>query len=158
MKLPRKFLRLTTIERRLLIKTALLLEAIKLGMRLLPFRTLRHLLTGVADTAPPRLRHADHLSVEKIAWAVEAASRHTPGVKTCLTQALAAQVLLARRGHPALLRIGVAKGEQEQFQAHAWVESEGMVVIGGSQFGRYTPLAVIEGFREACDPEALTET
>lgn len=144
MKLFRKFLRLPTAEQRFLIEVVLLLEAIKLGMRLLPFRILRRLLARVADAAPARLRHADHPSADRIAWAVETASRHTPGLKTCLTQALAAQVLLARRGYPALLRLGVAKGEREQFQAHAWVESEGKIVIGGSELERYTPLAVLK--------------
>jgi hypothetical protein len=75
---------------------------------------------------------------------VETASRRTPGLKTCLAQALAAQVLLTRRGYPALLRIGVAKGERQQLQAHAWVESEGKIVIGGSELERYTPLAVLK--------------
>jgi hypothetical protein len=98
----------------------------------------------MADVAPARLRHADHPSADRIAWAVETASRHTPGLKTCLTQALAAHVLLARRGYPALLRLGVAKGEREQFQAHAWVESEGKIMIGGSELERYTPLAVLK--------------
>lgn len=157
MKLLRKFLRLPTAERRLLIETALLLEAIKLSMRLLPFRTLRRLLVRVTDAAPAKPQHTDHLPVKRVAWAVAATSRHTPGVKTCLTQALATQVLLARRGHPALLRIGVAKGEQEQFQAHAWVESEGKVVIGGSEPGRYTPLAGLEEFTEPQDPDTLIE-
>ena len=157
MKLLRKFLRLPTAERRLLIETALLLEAIKLSMRLLQFRTLRRLLVRVSDAASAKPRHADQLPVERVVWAVEATSRHTPGVKTCLTQALAAQVLLARRGHPALLRIGVARREQEQFQAHAWVESEGKVVIGGSEPGRYTPLAGLEELKEPQDPDALIE-
>ena len=141
----RKFLRLSAAERQLLIKTALLLEVIKLGMWLLPFRILRCLLARMAaGTAPARLRHADHPSVDRITWAVETASRRTPGLKTCLAQALAAQVLLTRRGYPALLRIGVAKGERQQLQAHAWVESEGKIVIGGSELERYTPLAVLK--------------
>jgi len=139
-----KFLRLSTAERQLLIKAALLLEAIKLGMRLLPFRTLRHLLARVART-PVGAWRADHSSPERVVWAVETASRHTLGVKTCLTQALAAQILLARRGRPALLHVGVAKGgEPGQFQAHAWVESEGKVVIGGSELKRYARLTVLE--------------
>jgi hypothetical protein len=70
------------------------------------------------------------------------ASRHTLGLKTCLAQSLAAQVLLTRRGYPTLLHIGVVRGEGGQFQAHAWVESEGKIVIGGSDLEHYTPLAV----------------
>jgi hypothetical protein len=53
-------------------------------------------------------------------------------------------VLLARHGHPALVRIGVVRGEGGGVQAHAWVESEGAVVIGGAELDRYTPLAGLE--------------
>lgn len=140
----RKFLRLPTAERWLLIKSTLLLEAIKLGMWLLPFRVLRRLLAQVSET-PSKLRHADRHSADRIAWAVEIASQHTPGVKTCLNQALATQVLLARRDYPSFLHIGVAKGEQGEFKAHAWVESEGKIVIGGGQLESFTPLTVLKG-------------
>jgi|SRR5215210_7353404 len=146
MELLRKFLLLPTPYKWLLIKATVLLETIKLGMRLLPFRNMHRLLARAAD-ATARLRRADHTSPEKIGWAVDVASRHTPGLKTCLTQALATQVLLTQHCHPALLRIGVARGERGEFQAHAWVESEGKVVIGGSELEHYTPLAVLEGER-----------
>src|SRR5215208_6209413 len=138
-----KFLRLPTVARWLLIKAALLLEAIKLGMRLLPFRTLRHLLAWAVGAPAKRLRHVDHTSTDRIAWAVEMVSRHMPGAKSCLTQALAVQMLLTRRGYPALLHIGVARGERGRFQAHAWVESQGKVVIGESELERFTPLTIL---------------
>jgi hypothetical protein len=98
----RKFLRLPSTEQRLLLEAALLMEAIKLGMRILPFRNLRRFLARVTD-ALPGVRHPQHSasSAKRVAWAVETASGHTPGLKTCLVQALAAQVLLARRGHLA---------------------------------------------------------
>jgi hypothetical protein len=140
----RKFLLLPAADTWLLIKTALLLVAIKLAMRLLPFRTLRRLAI-IATSAPMRrLRNTDHASADRAIWAVEATSRHIPGVKSCLIQALATQVLLARRGYPALLHIGVTRGEHGQFRAHAWVESEGKVVIGKSGLERFTPLAVLK--------------
>lgn len=138
----RKFLSLPLAERWLLIEAAFLLEAINLGLRLLPFRTLRRLVARVAVT---RRRYVKNSSADRIAWAVEVASRHSPGVKSCLTQAFAAQVLLARRSYPALLRIGVVKDEKEQFQAHAWVESGGKTVIGEYELERYTTLATLDG-------------
>jgi hypothetical protein len=141
-----RFLHLATDERQLLIKAALFLEAIKIGMLLLPFRTLRRLLTRAAHT-PVGKRRANHPSSVRIAWAVQTASRNTPGLKTCLAQALTTQLLLARHGYPALLHIGVVRGEQGQFQAHAWVETEGKVVIGGSELERYTPLVALEAER-----------
>src|SRR3712207_2161932 len=117
----RSFLRLSATEKRLLVKAAFLLEAISLGVRLLPIQTLRRTLGQLAGSPIGSLR-ADGSSVDEVARAVEVASRHLPGEKTCLTQALAAQVLLSRREHPALVRIGVAKGEGGEFEAHAWLE------------------------------------
>jgi Transglutaminase-like superfamily len=140
-----RFLELSSADRRLLVKASLLLEVIKVGMRLLPFRILRRLLARAAGVPTRRRQHGDYASVERVVWAVEAASRHTPGVKSCLNQALTAQVLLARRGHPALLRIGVARGQGGRFQAHAWVESGGETVVGRVGHERFTPLAVLEG-------------
>lgn len=73
------------------------------------------------------------------------ASRYVPAA-SCLTQALAGQVLLNQHDAPALLRIGVAKNEQGTFQAHAWVESQGRILIGNSpELFRYTRLTEFEG-------------
>ena len=140
----RKFLRLSVGEQRILIKASLLLVVIRLGLWLLPFRTLRRLLAK-ATQAPPRLQQkADRFCADRVARAVAVASNHVPGVGTCLTQALAAQVLLARRGHQTSLRIGAARGEEGQFEAHAWLECGGKVVIGGSELERYTRIAALE--------------
>jgi hypothetical protein len=81
------------------------------------------------------------MSAERIAWGIAAARRVVPAA-TCLPQALAAEVLLAHNGHPAELRLGVLKTGTGSIQAHAWVESEGRVVVGQLAEGlsRYTPL------------------
>jgi len=57
------------------------------------------------------------------------AQRVVPGA-TCLPQALAAEALLKRGGLPADLRIGVMKGASGKLLAHAWVESDGRIVVG----------------------------
>ena len=44
-----------------------------------------------------------------IAWAVKAASRRLPVAQTCLTEALAADVMLRRRGYDPDLRLGGQK-------------------------------------------------
>ena len=139
-----KFLLLPTTEKLLLMEAVFLLITMELGKRILPFRALRRLLPQAADEYA-QLSRASYTPPERIAWAVQAASRWTPGARSCLTQALAAQVLLTRRNHTARLHIGVARGERDRFQAHAWVESGGKVLIGESGLERYTPLAVLEG-------------
>lgn len=140
------FLRLSAAERRLLIEAALLLGAIRPGLRLLPFQTVRRLLSRVTKPAI-RKSSASSPSAEQIARAVTVAGRYVPTVGTgvCLTEALAAQTMLARRAQPAQLRIGLLKGEESRLKAHAWVESEGEVVIGGEDdLGEFTPLPILE--------------
>jgi hypothetical protein len=94
----------------------------------LPFRTLRHLLSKITPTPSVSVKEGT-TSIDKIVWTIEVASRYVPRT-TCLVQALAAQVLLAQQGYPANLRIGVAQSETGGLEAHAWVESQEKVVIG----------------------------
>jgi hypothetical protein len=140
----RRFSRLSGAKRRLLLKATLLLVIVRLGLWLLPFETLRRLLIGFSEGSV-KLRDTDQSSVGEVTWAVEKAGRFMPWAATCLTLALTAQVLLLRRGHGAVIHIGVAKGSGEQFLAHAWVESEGKIVIGDHELDRYTPLTSLRG-------------
>jgi hypothetical protein len=74
---------------------------------------------------------------------VEAVGRRLLGDKPCLTQALVAQRFLRQRGYDTTLRIGVAKDGRELL-AHAWLEREGRVIIGGGASPvRYKPLAPV---------------
>jgi len=140
-----KFLRLTPADRRLVIQAAFVMAAIRLGLWLLPFRTLRGILARLTPAAPVwREPSGASVDADRIAWAVTRVSRFVPA-GTCLTQALAAQLLLRRRGLSACLRIGVARGAEAQFLAHAWVESQGRVVVGGPGVTRYTALPHLEG-------------
>jgi hypothetical protein len=144
MKRIRKFLSLSTTDQRLLLKSAFLLGAIALGLRVLSFRILQRFLAGMTQRVV-RLDCTARPSPERIAWAVRVARRYVPAA-TCLSQALAVRTLFRRQGYPAQLRIGVTKGERGQLEAHAWVESEGKIVIGGSQdLARYTPLPSLQG-------------
>jgi hypothetical protein len=134
----RKIILLSQVERRLLIRSALLMPAFRLGLWLLPFRTLVILAgQGRSQTQP-----SDPSLPDRVAWAVRVIGRYVPRA-TCLVQALTAQALLMRSGFPSNLRIGVAKAE-ERFQAHAWVESQGRVIAGAGEIERYTPLLGLE--------------
>jgi Transglutaminase-like superfamily len=139
----RRFLSLSASDRRLLVEAALCLGAIRIGLWLLSFPTLWWLLDrarGPSVMAPSRL------SPDRITWALNMTSPLVLGVRPCLARALAAQLLLVRRGLPARLRVGVAKGDQGQVQAHAWMETDGKIVTGGSQrqVERYTPLLALD--------------
>ena len=101
-----------------------------MALWLLPFRAVRYFIARFARQ--PDFRRKQHVSTERVTWAVKTASSYAP-LANCLPQALVTCVMLARRGHLAKLRIGVTRSTGGLFQAHAWVESEGRVVIGGAR-------------------------
>lgn len=138
-----KLLHLPPAERGLLIRTALLLSATRLGLWVLPFSTVRSCLDRLATTSAGSCT-AGRYSADQIARAVAVASRYIPGA-TCLTQAMAGQVLLERTGLRAQLRIGVARSGEQRLQAHAWVECQGNIVIGESEARHHTRLPPFDG-------------
>lgn len=125
-------------ERRLLFSALALLGLVRLGLWFLPYRIQKPLFFSPKPDSPgPPL--AATIFPEQIAWAVKTASHYVPKA-SCLPQALVAKMLLARAGQPADLHLGVAKGQDGKFEAHAWVESAGQVVIGGHEPGFYAAL------------------
>ncbi len=122
-------------ERWLFVQATVSLLANSVRVHLLPYRFLE-----------PRLREAGrvsprcHCSVEGVVWAITQAARLVPGA-TCIVQALAGRTLLHRNGHPAVLRLGVAREADTQLAAHAWLELNGNIVMGNlPPFASYTPL------------------
>jgi len=136
-----KFFRLSNAERGLLMRAVVLVGTMRLGLWLVAFQRLIAWQTH----APAFLRADSRTPPEQVRWAVEVASRYLPGAATCLVRALAAQALLA--GRDSHLRIGVSKGEHGRLAAHAWVESEGEIVIGGSAYDGFVALPALEGGR-----------
>jgi hypothetical protein len=131
------FFELPPAERWLLAEAALLAVMIRIGLWLLPFRALLRLVDRLAQLCT---RHpSTHFSPDRNGWAIAAVCTYIPAA-SCLTQALSAKLLLARHGHVARLRIGVAKDAQGQLAAHAWTEAGGQIVVGGAIRERYTAL------------------
>ena len=146
-----RLLNLPEGDRGLLVRAAMLLAVTGVGLHVLPFRSLQRLLLR-SGSFSGRLRSvvaapSDQGAslTDRVAWAVSVASVYVPGARSCLPQALATQSLLERRGVPARLRLGLAKSDNGTIEGHAWVESEGRVVIGGTDVHRYT---AIESFGE----------
>ena len=137
-----KFFHLKSVEKHLLFRVWILLGLIRLGLGMLPFLTLKNLLTRVGPMLAVLAGENERFSVERLAWAVGVTSRFVPKA-TCLAKALAVHVLLQQAGHQAFLHIGV-NGKEGGLEAHAWVESQGRVLIGGVDLNSYTPLLTME--------------
>ncbi len=134
-----KFLRLSGSERRLVIGAAFTVALVRVGLWTLPLTTVRRTVRKFrrsSDAAP-----ASRPAAERISWAVAGAARFVPGASNCMVRALAAEAMLGRFGYQSQLKIGVGKTASGQFEAHAWLESEGRILIGQFDLGRYTEMA-----------------
>ena len=139
-----RFLALPGREKTLLVQALALLTFARVGLRTMPFAFLRHILSKLATSKTGTGTVSEDVIRRQILWAVATAGRHVPLVRTCLTQALAAQVLLARSGDQSDLRIGVSRDSNGKFLAHAWLERQGAILIGGDGLSDFTPMPVLK--------------
>jgi Transglutaminase-like superfamily len=137
-----RFRSLPARDRRLFLSAVGLLSVVRLALWLTSFRRVQ----GAFERATaPRHGAPDPTpgEADRIGWAVGSAARFVPAA-SCLPQALAAEALLRRRGHPANLRLGVSR-TPAGVEAHAWVESYGRVVVGDHELEQYTRLEGSKG-------------
>jgi hypothetical protein len=135
----RRFFRLPAGERFFLFRALSLLAATRIALWLLPFRVVQRISPKV-DRACSAFQKRSEFSRDRGIWAIQVASRYVPRA-SCLTQALATQALLGFSRIPTSVRIGVAKSKAGNFEAHAWLESDGEILMGGADANqRYTRL------------------
>lgn len=121
--------------------TGMLVIIVRLGLSWSSLEAVQRRLErwGRLVDTPRERGEPERASADRVVWAVRTTSRYVPAA-SCLTQALAAHTLLDRRGLENELRIGVARNERREFEAHAWIEIDGEVVLGElDDLDRYTP-------------------
>ena len=79
------------------------------------------------------------VSADGIAYLVTVVSRWVPSA-TCLTQALVGEWMLKEAGFNTSLHIGIKKGEDKEFEAHAWIELNGEKLLGGTVAEGFKPI------------------
>jgi hypothetical protein len=109
--------------------------AVRIALWMMPTRALLRLVHRRVEEVAG-LDGSAGSAAQRIAWSVRAAGRRLP-YTTCLVEALAAQLLLARRGVHSGLRIGVQRDDEGRFEAHAWVDVKGEVIVGARPGMRY---------------------
>ena len=108
-------------------RATLLLAAVKFSLWVLPFRTA----VSFWDPPEPSEPKTDAAFMSLVSHLVPRIARRMMKDRPCLVQALTARYLIKRRGNQAVFRIGVAKGDDAELRAHAWVECDNRIVIGG---------------------------
>lgn len=135
-------LALLALQRRhVLLATSRALTLASLRVRFLPFRSLRPHLGTEGKEASPVLTAAQAAYAREVSWALSAISRRLPRPPTCLAQAAAARSVLATRGVPATVYIGVASPPPGRVvDAHAWLRCGDRIVSGRAEARRYKPI------------------
>ena len=126
------------------IRTIGLIWAVRITLWFLPFHVVCRQIHRLAKR-PAKLNNIEERHLLLIANRVTRVSQYVPKA-TCLTQAIATLILLKLKNYPGTLRIGVARNNEERFEAHAWIESEGIVVIGGSKTSLYEKYSLLPFF------------
>ena len=139
----KRFFTLTADDRHLLIQAFALQTAIAVGLRVLRFDVLRRLVDRASSSHVDRPVDLSHTG-QRVARAVAVSSRYLGTASPCLREALAATVLLGRRGCPSHIAIGVRLADHSSLKAHAWVEAGDSVVLGDPVPGEFVRLATLE--------------
>lgn len=129
-----KVWRLPISDKRQMISIALMIMFVRLSLSCIGYNRLRQMIPPAQDDAPVDL-------LRQLGRRVPLLARFMPGA-TCLTQAVAAQLFLARRGYRSDMRVGVRQDEAGQIRAHAWLLAQGKIVLGGhpADLQAYAPL------------------
>ena len=126
----RRWRSLTDPERRVVVWSGLLLAFFRGMLLFVPFRSVPATASWLA-----RDRAARGPSTIRSGELVESVARRIPGT-TCLPVALTGYVVLGQAGRAPALRIGVTR-EADSVEAHAWVEVDGVVAVGGAERARF---------------------
>ncbi|MGB9937086.1 MAG: lasso peptide biosynthesis B2 protein [Methanobacterium sp.] len=122
------FFKQSNEDKIILIKALILLYVIRIMLWILPFSMIEKITSKLAIINKNK---TPEVKKEKLTYAINVMSVYTPQA-TCLTRALAAQILLARYNYSSSIKIGVSKNESG-FEAHAWLEAEDKIILGKSE-------------------------
>ncbi len=120
--------RLRGYARRLVLLAVILWLLVETRLRLWiqPYTRVRAWVDAQAMRARGRFRDVNPCWVTR--W-IGRMGRLVPK-GTCLVRALTMQILMGRRGIPVEVVFGAKFGATKKFEAHAWVEYRGRILIG----------------------------
>jgi hypothetical protein len=136
-----RFVRLPRRERQALIEAALALGLASLLVRTVGFSWIARRLGRHMEKGPSAAKPESVSEAARVGWAVDTAARVLPWKPVCLPQAIAATLLLKRRGIVSTLYLGV--DPTRALDAHAWVRVGEVTVTGGPVDQRF---AVVSTF------------
>ena len=139
----RKFAAVDWQTKGLVLRAFVLLWLVRIGLWVAPFRWVQSVTRCLGRTK--KHRSQPRYLAGEITELVSRCALYVPKAN-CLPQAMTLDVLLRREGYAPTLQIGVARGAQGEFLAHAWVEVAGESYSSGNEItGRFTALPTAFG-------------
>ena len=117
----------------------------RLGILIFPFRLIAPLLGKHMAESPQSVEPTHRNLLEQVSWTVQTAGRHMPWKSECLVQAMAVKGMLKLRGIPSTIYLGLAKDENQNLKAHAWLRSGNMVVVGTPGIEQFSVVSTFSG-------------
>jgi Transglutaminase-like superfamily len=142
----RRFAQVDARRRALVVEAVACLLLARLGLIFVPFPKLARRLGHFVPPSDPRAlaareRGAQAALAQEIGWAVTRSARYLPFKAVCLPQAMAARIMLERRGVASVLHFGAARGADKPLDAHAWLDAAGVEVTGYPVAGKFAEIA-----------------
>ena len=124
----------------MLVQAAVLLSAARFALKFVTVARLQRIGVRTVRDSPRGNRRTTGPPPESTARLVRIAAERGPYRAKCLEQSLVLRWLLQRQGIDARIMFGARK-EEEQMQAHAWVEVNGVALSeDNGVYQDFTPL------------------
>lgn len=149
--LSRKFNKLFKLPFKIkiyLIGAFLLTGIIRFSILFIPFSKLARIAGKYKGESPKKVNNLEKTVINEIAWVVNVICKYTPWKSNCLVKALTAQIILKKRYISSTLYLGVAKDDQNNPIAHAWLRSGVDIITGGSERVIFTEVARFSNYVE----------
>jgi hypothetical protein len=129
------FLAMRGADRLLVCEAIVMLTLARVIVLTVPFRYV-----ALCLSCRPKTDSADEVLLLRVRKAVTTGARNVPWNAACLPQAMAAKVMLARRGCGSSLHLGADLDGIGKLTAHAWLVAGKIVVVGAAGIPDVAPL------------------
>ena len=139
------FWRLPIKEKMLFVEAFFLLGLMRLLVTTVSFKRLtRSLRQSSTDVELSPLNDNQATVAVQVGEIIGRAANNTPWESVCLTQALAAQRMLKKRGIPGVFYLGVMKDKEndKDVRGHAWSRCDETIITGAKGHEDYTVVSV----------------
>jgi hypothetical protein len=123
------FIRLNFNDKLLVIESLFWLLSIRVMLWIFSFTSVQKKVQKIVNHYNPNPKKK--IAIKNLKNIMLTTAGYVP-YATCLVQALAGHILFFKYGFPTSIKIGVLS-ENGEFEAHAWLEHEEKVVLGGSE-------------------------